>query len=139
MPPVADPRHRAGSAQNRDQLLDAGGVRHSLPGGIKAAGQPGLSTGFGEGVSSGDENRADVDVEGTANTARPWNRARGLALHQTVMIIPYYAETSPRFVALSKRTLEEVLADINAQLRVRTSGRHEWQHPSDARARGAAS
>jgi hypothetical protein len=30
------------------------------------------------------------------------------------MIIPYYGETSPGFVALAKRTVEEVLADINA-------------------------
>jgi aminoglycoside phosphotransferase (APT) family kinase protein len=43
-----------------------------------------------------------------------WNRARGFALHQAAMIIPYYFETNPRFVALAKRTVEEVLADINA-------------------------
>ena len=43
-----------------------------------------------------------------------WNRARGFALHQAAMIIPYYAETNPRFVAMAKRTVEEVLADINA-------------------------
>lgn len=41
----------------------------------------------------------------------PWNRARGFALHQAVMIIPYYRETNPGFVALAKRTAEEVLAD----------------------------
>lgn len=40
-----------------------------------------------------------------------WNRARGFALHQAAMIIPYYAETNPGFVALAKRTVEEVLAD----------------------------
>jgi aminoglycoside phosphotransferase (APT) family kinase protein len=43
-----------------------------------------------------------------------WNRARGFALHQAVMIIPYYAETNPGFAALAKRTVEEVLADTNA-------------------------
>jgi len=43
-----------------------------------------------------------------------WNRARGFALHQAAMIIPYYGETNPAFVALAKRTVEEVLADINA-------------------------
>jgi aminoglycoside phosphotransferase (APT) family kinase protein len=42
-----------------------------------------------------------------------WNRARGFALHQAAMIIPYYSETNPGFVALAKRTVEEVLADIN--------------------------
>jgi aminoglycoside phosphotransferase (APT) family kinase protein len=41
-----------------------------------------------------------------------WNRARGYALHQAVLIIPYYTMTNPGFVALAKRTVEEVLADI---------------------------
>ena len=39
-----------------------------------------------------------------------WNRARGFALHQAAMAIPYYLETNPEFVALAKRTLEEILA-----------------------------
>lgn len=43
-----------------------------------------------------------------------WNRARGFALHQAVMIIPYYPETNPGFVALAKHTVDEVLADIGA-------------------------
>jgi aminoglycoside phosphotransferase (APT) family kinase protein len=43
-----------------------------------------------------------------------WSRARGFALHQAAMIIPYYTETNPRFAAMAKRTVEEVLADINA-------------------------
>ena len=42
-----------------------------------------------------------------------WNRARGFALHQAAMIIPYYGETNPEFVALAKRTIEEVLADLD--------------------------
>ncbi len=42
-----------------------------------------------------------------------WNRARGFALHQAALIIPYYGDTNPVFVALAKRTVEEVLADIN--------------------------
>jgi aminoglycoside phosphotransferase (APT) family kinase protein len=43
-----------------------------------------------------------------------WNRARGFALHQAMMIIPYYPETNPGFVALAKHTVDEVLADIGA-------------------------
>jgi len=43
-----------------------------------------------------------------------WDRARGLALHQAALIIPYYAETNPGFVAPAKRTVEETLADLNA-------------------------
>jgi aminoglycoside phosphotransferase (APT) family kinase protein len=39
-----------------------------------------------------------------------WERARGYALHQAALIIPYYAETNPRFVAHAQRTVAEVLA-----------------------------
>jgi aminoglycoside phosphotransferase (APT) family kinase protein len=42
-----------------------------------------------------------------------WERARGFALHQAVLIIPYYVETNPNFVALARRTVEEILADTN--------------------------
>jgi aminoglycoside phosphotransferase (APT) family kinase protein len=42
-----------------------------------------------------------------------WNRARGFALHQAALIIPYYGATNPGFVAPAKRTVEEVLADSN--------------------------
>lgn len=41
-----------------------------------------------------------------------WHRARGFALHQAALIIPYYRETNPGFVALAKRTVEEVVADM---------------------------
>ena len=40
-----------------------------------------------------------------------WNRARGFALHQAALIIPYYGRTNPEFVSLARRTVEEVLAD----------------------------
>jgi aminoglycoside phosphotransferase (APT) family kinase protein len=50
--------------------------------------------------------RASLEVDdGT------WERARGIALHQAALIIPYYAESNPDFVALAKRTVEEILAD----------------------------
>ena len=53
--------------------------------------------------------RAALEVEdGT------WNRARGVALHQAALIIPYYAESNPGFVAPAKRTVEEILADLDA-------------------------
>jgi len=42
-----------------------------------------------------------------------WNRARGYALHQAALIIPYYIQTNPGFAAMAKRTIEEVLADTN--------------------------
>ncbi len=40
-----------------------------------------------------------------------WARARGYALHQAALIIPYYRESNPDFVALAVRTVREVLAD----------------------------
>ena len=43
-----------------------------------------------------------------------WERARGYALHQAAMIIPYYAQTNPGFVTLARRTVEEVLVDGGA-------------------------
>ena len=43
-----------------------------------------------------------------------WNRARGIALHQAAMIIPYYRESNPAFAALAMRTVQQILADVNA-------------------------
>ena len=62
---------------------------------------------FGRTGRSTFRNILDVD-DGT------WNRGRGFALHQAVMIIPYYRETHPGFVALARRTVEEILTDIDA-------------------------
>jgi aminoglycoside phosphotransferase (APT) family kinase protein len=43
-----------------------------------------------------------------------WARARGYALHQALLIIPYYPDTNPGFVVTATRTVEQVLADMNA-------------------------
>jgi aminoglycoside phosphotransferase (APT) family kinase protein len=52
--------------------------------------------------------RAVLDVDdGT------WDRAGGFALHQAALIIPYYGETNPGLVASARRTVEEVLADLD--------------------------
>jgi len=40
-----------------------------------------------------------------------WARGRGIALHQAAMIIPYYADTNLGFVALARRTIEQILDD----------------------------
>lgn len=40
-----------------------------------------------------------------------WARARGYALHQAALIIPYYAVTNPEFAALARRTIAEILAE----------------------------
>jgi len=46
-----------------------------------------------------------------------WIRARGFALHQAALIIPYYRKTNPGFVLLAKRTVEEVLAEYDTGIR----------------------
>ena len=52
--------------------------------------------------------RAGLDVDdGT------WERARGYALHQAALIIPYYRVTNPGFVTMAVRTVGQVLADVN--------------------------
>jgi aminoglycoside phosphotransferase (APT) family kinase protein len=46
-----------------------------------------------------------------------WARARGYALHQAALIIPYYRTTNPDFVDLATRTVEQVLADVTGSAR----------------------
>jgi aminoglycoside phosphotransferase (APT) family kinase protein len=41
-----------------------------------------------------------------------WERARGYALTQAALIVPYYRETNPAFTASALRTISEVLADV---------------------------
>lgn len=41
-----------------------------------------------------------------------WARGRGFALHQALLIIPYYPATNPTFVTMATRTVDEVLADL---------------------------
>jgi aminoglycoside phosphotransferase (APT) family kinase protein len=40
-----------------------------------------------------------------------WARGRGIALHQAAMIIPYYARTNPAFVALARRTIDQIVGN----------------------------
>ena len=40
-----------------------------------------------------------------------WERARGIALHQAAMIVPYYRETNPAFSAMAVRTIEQLLSE----------------------------
>lgn len=51
--------------------------------------------------------RAELDVDEAT-----WCRARGYALHQALLIIPYYVKSNPGFVALAQRTVGEVLGDV---------------------------
>ncbi len=51
-----------------------------------------------------------------------WSRARGYALHQAIMIIPYYRRTNPGFVTMAKRTVAEVQGDLGLSSDGRFSG-----------------
>ena len=42
----------------------------------------------------------------------PGAEACGYALHQALMIIPYYPHTNPEFVKMAKRTVEETLTEL---------------------------
>ncbi len=46
-----------------------------------------------------------------------WQRARGYALHQAALIIPYYSSTNPRFAEQARRTVAEVIGDFLAERR----------------------
>jgi len=41
-----------------------------------------------------------------------WRRARGYALHQALLIMPYYPQTNPDFVTMAKRTIREILTEV---------------------------
>ena len=43
-----------------------------------------------------------------------WERARGVALHQALLIIPYYPDTNPAFVTMAERTVGHVLEDLSS-------------------------
>ncbi len=51
--------------------------------------------------------REALDVDDGA-----WERARGIALHQAALLVPYYRRTNPRFAALGLRTLAGVVDDL---------------------------
>lgn len=40
-----------------------------------------------------------------------WLRAKAYALHQAVLIIPYYAESYPEFTAMAKNTVRQIIID----------------------------
>ena len=50
--------------------------------------------------------------EAVSATPGDWERARGFALFQALLIIPYYRDTNPGFAATAIRTISEILGDI---------------------------
>ena len=59
---------------------------------------------FGE--DGRDDFRRALDVDDAT-----WLRGRGLALHQALLIVPYYRDTNPAFADMATRTIDRVLAD----------------------------
>jgi len=53
--------------------------------------------------------------EALAVEEQTWRRARGVALHQAALIIPYYRETNAAFTAQAVRTVEQVLTDFTGE------------------------
>jgi aminoglycoside phosphotransferase (APT) family kinase protein len=93
-------------------LVEGGGLKAVIDFGAAGVGDPALDvipawSVFGDGGRIAFRGVLDVD-EGT------WARARGFALHQALLIIPYYPETNPGFVAMAKRTVQAVTDDLKA-------------------------
>lgn len=40
-----------------------------------------------------------------------WERARGYALHQAALIVPYYRTSNPAFTAMAERTIAEIIRE----------------------------
>jgi len=92
-------------------LVEHGRLKAVIDFGGAGAGDPALDvipawSVFGDSGRGVFRGLLDVD-EGT------WARARGFALHQALLIIPYYSETNPGFVAMATRTVQEVLDDLH--------------------------
>jgi len=62
------------------------------------------------GPTGREEFRRSLDVDDAT-----WQRSRGFALHQAAAIIPYYTVSNPGFVTLAKRTVEQVLMDVDQE------------------------
>ncbi len=91
-------------------LIEHGRLRAVIDFGSVGVGDPAVDvipawSTFGD--AGRDAFRCALDVDDAT-----WARGRGFALHQALLIIPYYPETNPAFVAVAMRTLAEVLADV---------------------------
>jgi aminoglycoside phosphotransferase (APT) family kinase protein len=62
------------------------------------------------GPAGRDAYRRALDVDDDT-----WARARGYALHQAALIVPYYAKTNPPFTAQAQRTITQVLAEVDSE------------------------
>ena len=93
-------------------LVDGGKLRAVIDWGAAGAGDPAADLIAAWAVFGPDGREAYRDALDDGDGA--WDRARGVALHQAVMLIPYYRETNPGMAALGRRTVGQVLADLRA-------------------------
>jgi len=91
-------------------LVDGGKLRAVIDWGAAGAGDPAADLIAAWAVFGPDGREAYRDALDHGDGA--WDRARGVALHQAVMLIPYYRETNPGMAALGRRTVGQVLADL---------------------------
>ena len=101
-------------ADERQAARALGGqLRAVIDWGAAGAGDPATDLIAAWAVFGADGREAYRDALGDGDGA--WDRARGIALHQAVMLIPYYRETNPGMAALGRRTVGQVLADLRAR------------------------
>jgi aminoglycoside phosphotransferase (APT) family kinase protein len=94
-------------------LVDGGKLRAVIDWGAAGAGDPAADLIAAWAVFGPDGREAYRDALGDGDGT--WDRARGVALHQAVMLVPYYRETNPGMAALGRRTVGQVLADLRAR------------------------
>ncbi len=90
-------------------LVDRGRLRAVIDWGAAGAGDPAADLIAAWSVFGAEGRDAFRDALDTGDGT--WDRARGVALHQAVMLIPYYRTTNPGMAALGRRTVGQVLAD----------------------------
>ena len=93
--------------------VDGGRLRAVIDWGAAGAGDPAADLIAAWAVFGPDGREAFRDA--LSDSGGAWDRARGVALHQAVMLIPYYRETNPGMAALGRRTVGQVLADLRAR------------------------
>jgi aminoglycoside phosphotransferase (APT) family kinase protein len=94
-------------------LVDRGRLRAVIDWGAAGAGDPAADLIAAWAVFGPDGREAFRGALSDSDGA--WDRACGVALHQAVMLIPYYRETNPGMAALGRRTVGQVLADLRAR------------------------
>jgi aminoglycoside phosphotransferase (APT) family kinase protein len=90
-------------------LVDRGRLSAAIDFGGLGVGDPACDLMSAWSLFSGDSR--EVFRSATAVDDATWARARGCALSQALLALPYYLETNPVIVARSRHAIEEILAD----------------------------